>query len=187
MRLHNSTIRVKQKICANCGKPCFWFSKKRCNDCSRIEDTLAKMEVESEEEIKKEGLSDLIKVADDHFSKLIRLSYADENGIVECFTCHVKLRWQHAQNGHYIKRGNLFLRFDTRNCRPQCQDCNEYKHGNMAEFTRRLELEHSGITEILKEEAALAYKPTRHEIQAIIADCKQKIKALSKPIKNVQN
>lgn len=181
MKIYNSTIRVKQKICTSCGKSCYWFSKKRCKDCARIEDTLAKMEEETNKEIEKEGLSELIDVADDLFSKVIRLSAADENGFVICYTCDIKIRWQDIQNGHYVKRGNLFLRFDTRNCRPQCEDCNKYKDGNMAEYTRRLEAEHSGITDILKEEAALVYKPTRHELQAIIAECKLKLKGLPKP------
>lgn len=177
---YNSTIRVKQKICTSCGKPCFWFSRKRCQDCARIEDSLAKMEEDAGREIEKEGLSELIDVADDLFSKVIRLSHADENGIVTCYTCEAKMRWQDIQNGHYVKRGNLYLRFDTRNCRPQCQDCNEYKDGNMAEFTRRLELDHSGITEILKEEAAMVYKPSRHELQGIITECKRKISSYKK-------
>lgn len=178
--MYNSTIRLKKKTCRNCGQPCYWFSKQRCKDCARIEDTLARMEEETEKELKEEGLSELIDKADDYFSKDIRLSAADENGIVQCYTCDVKLRWQEIQNGHYIKRGNLFLRFDQRNCKPQCEDCNKYKDGNMVEFTRRLETEHPGITDILKEEAAIVYKPTRHEIQAIITECKRKLKALPK-------
>lgn len=180
MYARNSTIRVKKKTCRSCGKSEFIFSRGRCKTCSTIEDTLARMEEETKQVIKEKGLSELIDIADDVFSKVLRLSAADQNGIVTCYTCDVKLRWQDAQCGHYMKRGNLFLRFDPRNCRVQCRDCNEYKDGNMAEYTRRLEVEHPGITDILKEEAALVYKPHRHEIQAIITECRQKLKSLMK-------
>lgn len=179
MRSYNSTIRVKQKTCTSCGKPCYWFSKKRCQTCARIEDNLARMEQETEAEIKKEGLSDLIDVADVIYSKHLRRSSADENGIVQCYTCDEQMRWQDAQCGHYIKRGNLFLRFDPRNTRVQCQDCNEFKDGNMAVYTRRLEAEHPGITEILKIEASVVYKITRDELHNVIAEHKKKFKLLT--------
>lgn len=178
--MRNSTIRVKKKICVRCGKEDYWFSRKRCRSCATIEDSLARMEEESNEEIKKEGLSELIKVADDIFSKWVRLSNADKDGLVTCYTCDAVLRWQDSQCGHYVKRGNLFLRFDPRNCRVQDRQCNEYKDGNYAEYTKRLEAEHPGITDILQEEAALVYKPTRHEIQGIITEYNNKVKQLLK-------
>lgn len=181
MYAHNSTIKIKMKECVNCGQVRPIFSKRRCKDCARIEDGLAKMEEGAKEYIKKEKLSELIDIADDYWSKVVRLSAADENGWASCFTCDQVLRWQEMQCGHYMKRGNLFLRFDARNCRVQCQPCNEHKGGNMAEYTRRLEAEQSGITEILRQEAALVYSPSRSEIQAIITECKQKIKSLKKP------
>ena len=176
----NSTIRVKQKFCASCGKPCYWFSKKRCQQCARIEDTMARMEQESDEVIKKEGLADLVKVADDVYSKQLRLSSADEHGNVKCYTCDQELRWQDAHCGHYLSRGNQLLRYDPRNTRVQCEGCNVHKDGNKAEYTKRLEAEHPGITEILKQEAALVYHPSRSELHGIINDCKRKLKQLKK-------
>lgn len=56
MRAYNSTIKLKQKTCVNCGKPCIWFSKKRCKDCARIEDSMAN-DVEAEED---ESFSNLV-------------------------------------------------------------------------------------------------------------------------------
>src|SRR5688572_200651 len=149
MRRFNSTISVKKKACKRCGEPKFIFSRGRCADCSRIEDTLAKMEEETEAELKEEGLWDLIKEADDIYSRWLRLSEADERGLVCCYTCSVVLRWQDAQCGHFVKRGNLLLRFDPRNTRVQGKCCNEYKDGNIGEYTRRLEIDHPGITTIL--------------------------------------
>ena len=75
---HNSTIEKKEKICINCGKKCYWFSKKRCADCARIEDTLKKMEKGNEKIIQEEDLGSLIEDADTIFSQFIRLKYTDK-------------------------------------------------------------------------------------------------------------
>jgi NinG protein len=178
--MRNSTIRLKKKKCVRCGGECYWFSRKRCKQCATIEDSLARMEEEVNEDIKKDGLSELIKIADDIFSKWLRLSSADKNGVVSCYTCDSSYRWQDAQCGHYMKRGNLFLRYDPRNCRVQGKCCNEYEDGNYSEYTKRLESEYPGITSILMEEAALVYKPTRDEIRGIINEYSQKFKQLQK-------
>lgn len=179
-RAHNSTIRVKEKICISCGKPCYWFSKKRCQSCARIEDVLANEERELEQD---ESLSELIKQADDIYSKWLRLSNADKNGTVSCYTCDINMRWQSAQCGHYVKRGNLFLRFDPRNTRVQGECCNIHKRGNYPEFSKRLEVENPGITEILYTEGQLVYKPSREEIRAIINEYSAKFKLLQNAIK----
>lgn len=179
---HNSTIRMKQKNCKSCGKPSYIFSKGRCADCARIEDTMARMEEESEKVIEEENLSDLIADADAIFSKYIRLKYADNKGMVACYTCGTIKHWTLQQNGHYIKRGHLYLRFDERNCRVQCEGCNEHKDGNYKEFTPRLNQESFGITDILKEESTLVYKPTRDEIRKIISEYTMKVKTLKSKI-----
>lgn len=174
----NSTIRSKKKVCTRCGKDCYWFSKKRCVDCARIEDSLARMEADTEHEIQREGLSDLIKVADEVFSKWLRQSQADKDGTVSCYTCDLNMRWQNAQCGHYVRRGNLFLRWDTRNTRIQGECCNIHKDGNYPEYTKRLEEERPGITTILYEESHLVYKPSREEIRGIINEYSLKLKQL---------
>jgi hypothetical protein len=176
---YNSTIKKKLHPCIRCGKMCYWFSKKRCQQCSKIEDAITRMEAEADEEIQGEpGLPQLISEADEIFSKWIRKSTANKEGIVSCFTCDNTMRWQIAHCGHYIKRGNLFLRWDTRNIRVQGECCNIYKSGNYPEYTRRLDLEQPGITQILTDEAAIVYKPTREEIKAIILEYRRKFKNL---------
>ena len=175
---YNSTINRKKKACKSCGLPKYIFSKGRCQDCARVEDTMNRMERDSERIIGEEDLSELVGQADTIFSKFIRLKYSDGDGKVSCYTCGDVKHWTLQQNGHYIKRGNLFLRFDERNCRPQCETCNCHKHGNMGEFTQRLEKESPGITDILKEESVLVYKPTRDEIRTVIKEYTQKVKIL---------
>lgn len=179
---YNSTIGKKLKPCKSCGKSCYWFSKQRCQDCSRIEDTLKRMEQENEKVIVEEDLSDLIADADIIVSQYTRLKYADKDGLVKCYTCDVVKHWTLMQAGHYVKRANLYLRFDERNLRPQESYCNEYLHGNMAVYTANLEKECKGITDILRSEATLVHKVDRTELRQIISEYTIKVKKLKNAI-----
>lgn len=170
----NSTIIPKKKQLA-CGCFDYAFSKNRCKNHATIEDTQKRI---SEYIIEEDGLPELIKELDALFSKYIRKKYADKEGIVECYTCGNKMRWQDIQNGHYVSRYNLFLRFDERNCRPQCENCNCIKHGNLSVFGKKLDEEHNGITELLFEESKLIYKPSREELKELILEFNKKINSL---------
>lgn len=172
MYARNSTIKLKEKVCKRCGKLTYIFSRGRCAQCAKIEDHQP-IEQHSDNEF-----PELIKECDDLFSKYIRLKYADADGMVQCFTCDVKKHWTLMQNGHYISRRNMFLRFDERNCRPQEEYCNCTKHGNLAVFTWKLEEEHSGITEILNHESMMVYKYSRDELLRLKAELKKKISYL---------
>jgi len=175
---HNSTIGRKEKICTSCGKSCIWFSKKRCQNCARIEDTQRKMDVQAEKEILEEDLSDLITDADTIFSQYIRLKYADDKGAVACYTCGVVKHWSMHQCGHFIKRSNIYLRFDERNARVQDFDCNISLHGNMAEYSKRLDEECKGLPDILRAESLLVHKVSREELRAVIAEYGPKVKMM---------
>lgn len=175
MRAYNSTIRVKEKICVSCGKPCVWFSKKRCQSCTRIEGVR-----DAEEKEAVEDLGALIDQLDDVFSKYIRKKEAGPNEIVECYTCGAAARWQEMQAGHYISRKCMFLRWDERQVKIQCPHCNCAKHGNLAIFGQKLEATHPGITEILLEESRIIHKWHRHELEAMIFDYSKRLKLLQK-------
>lgn len=178
MRGYNSTIRIKEKICASCGKPCFWFSKKRCKDCARQEDS--KDEVETEEG---ESMSYLIDDLDTLCSLIVRMSAADKEGYARCYTCSTRLQWTHLQNGHYISRKSAFLRWDFRNLRPQCPYCNTAKHGNLAEYGKRLENESPGITEILLEESRIVHKWSREELKNMAIEFNKQLVVLKNKFK----
>lgn len=180
MRAYNSTIRVKKKACVRCGKEDFIFSRGRCATCSKIEDTLARDEKATEEMIKEEDLSDLISDADTVFSQYIRLKYANERGMVKCYTCDDLKHWTMVQNGHYISRSHLYLRWDERNCRPQCRNCNEFHHGNIAIYRERLDKESQGLPEYLYDDMKIIHKPTRAELKQLVADYAPKVKELKK-------
>lgn len=87
-----------------------------------------------------------IKKLDEIFSKVVRLSYADKNGYVKCFTCSRIMYWKEIQNGHFIPRKCMALRFDTKNSFPQCPFCNCGKSGNLkvyeANIIKRFGYEH---------------------------------------------
>lgn len=176
MRSYNSTITRKKKPCKRCGQPSFIFSKGRCQQCSTIEDTLAREErmVESED-----GLPQLIADLDALVSRYVRRKAADKDGYCECYTCNRKLPVSQMQAGHYIPRGNQLLRFDIdRNLRPQCPECNCINYGKIAEYGKRLELEMLGVTEMLLEESRIVHRWGRDELKSMILDYTLKLKQL---------
>lgn len=176
--MRNSTIIVKKKKCVSCGKDCFWFSKKRCADCSRIEDFGKRLEKENEKIIQEEDLSGLIEDADIVISQYIRLKSADKNGMVKCFTCGDIKHWTVTDAGHYISRSHLYLRWDERNLKPQCQPCNRLNYGELAKYSERLNEICQGLPDILRSEATIVHKPSRDEIRQIIAEYTPKVKTL---------
>lgn len=184
MRGYNSTIVRKMKKCSGCGLPKFIFSRGRCVDCARIEDAMKRMEKETDRLIEDEDLSSLIEDADTVFSRFIRLKYANENGIVKCYTCDTKKHWTMMQNGHFVGRANLFARWDERNCRPQCSVCNEVKRGNLSAYRENLDKENYGVAEYLLDEMKLVYKPTRDEIRSVISEYSEKVKQLKSKLKS---
>lgn len=174
MRAHNSTIRLKKKPCKKCGIPSYIFSKGRCKECAQ-RDGVAKNDAK-EQEIEFAGL---IEDLDTLFSQYIRKKYS-KDGLVKCYTCPTILPVEMMTNGHYISRKHLYLRWDERNCRPQCRICNCHEDGNIPAFKAYLELENKGITEILLEESRMVYKWSKNELQAMIADYSNKLKRLNK-------
>jgi hypothetical protein len=85
----------------------------------------------------------IIKKLDTVFSEYIRRKFADENGIVKCYTCNKKAYWkgEGMQNGHFISRSSRALRWDEDNCRPQCYACNCMRYGQNYLFAMNLNKE----------------------------------------------
>lgn len=179
MYRHNSTIRIKKKACVRCGIVGPIFSRGRCGKCATIEDTLSRMAEDEESELESEGLSKLIQDADAIFSKFIRLNAANKDGWLPCYICGTNVRWQDAQNMHFIPRGHSLLRFDEkRNCRAGCINCNQYLSGNLALYRQKLNEEMPGLPDILEEEARIPYKLTRDEVKNISIEYGIKFKNL---------
>jgi len=117
------------------------------------------------------------------FSRYIRIREANENGIVECYTCGKKDHWKYLQCSHYIKRSHYGLRWDIRNAKPACVNCNEILSGNINEYTIRLEKEQPGITNQLKEKSKEICKYDRAELKELIIDLRLKLKMVSSKLK----
>lgn len=175
---YNSTIIVKKKQ-LSCGHFDYNFSKGRCQQCAKIEDFNKKQE----EEITKEGLSDVISDLDAIISHYVRLRECDKELMVKCYTCDFIGKWTIMQCGHYVSRSHLYLRHDLRNLKVQCEGCNVHKRGNLLEYARRLEIDSPGITEILYEEKQLVYHPSISELKQMIADYSFKVSELKKKLK----
>lgn len=177
-----STIRPKMGYCEICpetkGKQA--LTKGMCSvhywQSVKMKSVQKQLDRETETE---EDFPDLVAQADRVFSTYIRMKAANKTGILLCYICQSPVRWQEAQAMHFVKRGNLFLRWDERNVKAGDKSCNEFKGGNYLMYVKRLEAEKPGVSEILMEESRLVYKPTRDEIRGIITDYTKKIKLLS--------
>lgn len=98
--------------------------------------------------------SQLKKEADAIFSKWVRTSNADSEGMIQCYTCPFTGPISKMQNGHLVSRFYLATRYDERNCRPQCITCNVWRNGRVPEFAAKLQQElGAGIVEELYEKA----------------------------------
>lgn len=95
------------------------------------------MKKEKIKKVKKPVIKKLIKELDCVFSLYIRKR--DHN---ICYTCGKQMDLKHSQNGHFVSRTYLTLRWNEKNCHCQCMRCNVFLHGNMAEYSQRLELDY---------------------------------------------
>lgn len=87
----------------------------------------------------------LMKELDILVSLFVRLSNADKEGLVQCFTCRRFFHYKKIHNGHYVSRFYKQTRWDERNLRPQCPICNLWKRGDPVTF-RELLVEEYGET-----------------------------------------
>lgn len=92
--------------------------------------------------LKKVSLTKLKQKADSAFSLFIRNKYADEDGNVQCYTCHFRGKVNQLHCGHFVSRVYLNTRYDERNCRPQCAGCNIFGNGKAPEFAIKLMAEY---------------------------------------------
>jgi len=94
-------------------------------------------------------ISTVKKKLDAVFSKYIRTLHS-KDGLVRCYTCPKVAPIAEMQNGHFVPRQYLAVRYDERNCRPQCYACNMLYNGQPSAYAKRLEEETSGIVRELE-------------------------------------
>lgn len=180
--MYNSTIKQKMGECPMCSD-----GKRKaliggyCNDHYWQTRRMKSASKNSNRDILNEpGLPELIDEADIVFSRYVRFAAADDNGYIRCYIDDAVLRWQDGDAMHFIDRDCYFLRWDLRNVKAGDRICNRAKDGNLKEFSKKLNLEQPGITDILWEEARIPFKPTREEVRTIILEYSTKFKTLQK-------
>lgn len=96
--------------------------------------------------VKPRSVSKLKKQADAIFSKYIR---ARDNHT--CYTCKLFMEPNKSQNGHFVPRQYLALRYDEVNCHAQCYACNVLYNGQPSAYAARLERDYGkGTVEMLE-------------------------------------
>lgn len=98
------------------------------------------------------------KELDAVFSRYIRQR---DNG--QCFTCPKKDHWKNMQNGHFVPRQYLSLRFDERNCNCQCYACNMLYNGQPSLYAVNLKRKYG--ESIIEELESVRLKETKLDAQ----------------------
>lgn len=78
------------------------------------------------------GYAEAVACLDRITSAVIRGRYmeaTDAGPRCRCWTCGREMSWHEATVGHYIGRWWYKTRWDPRNLRPQCKDCNHAREG----------------------------------------------------------
>lgn len=96
---------------------------------------------------KNKTLSKLKKELDSEFSKYIRT-----RDKYTCYTCDRVMDMRSSQNGHFIPRQYLSVRFDEVNCHCQCYACNMLYNGQPSAYAVRLKKDY-GVDIIEKLES----------------------------------
>ena len=112
------------------------------------------------------------------FRRIVKMTAADEFGIVTCYTCPNVGHWSmpFMQCGHFIKRGNMATRWDFRNARVQCKTCNENLEGNIKVYTERLEQEYPGLPAQLREISLEPHSYGISELKQLLTDLRAKLR-----------
>lgn len=85
---------------------------------------------------------------DSSFSELIRMKWADDEGIVTCIDgCGKTGHWKTFDCGHFVHRDKLSTRWHLDNCRPQAQHCNRKLDGRPYQFGQALNRESPGLAD----------------------------------------
>lgn len=174
------------KKCKSCGEkftPIRSTLERYCqkDECIRVfvEEAKAKKWTKTKKAKKEELMTvqDYIKIAQQVFNKYIRLRDKDKG----CISCGKPLKGKF-DAGHYYNANNHWsVRFDEYNVHGQCVECNQWKHGNLIEYTLRLpdRIGQEMFDDLIRRKNETK-KYTIEELKEIIATYKQKIKNFEK-------
>ena len=130
--------------------------------------------------------STLMRKADDAFSLFIRTrdSQAYEGRAFRCISCGRVLNIDQADNGHFINRSHMSLRFSELNCNAQCRHCNRFQEGNFSDYRKGL-IQKIGEAKVLLLEAQknITNKISNFELDILAKHYKETTKKFEYQIK----
>ena len=125
------------------------------------------------------GYRDLVKVLDREFSLFVRLSAADNRGVVRCVTCGSIHFWNEITLGHYISRTHHSVRWELKNVGCQCVACNSYRGGEQYKMREYLVRRFgSGAVSSVEEWAAMTKTETAETLRRKIIYFREMVKRL---------
>lgn len=133
---------------------------------------------EKKKEMKTDLLThrDYIKILQTVFNSFIR--ERDKGNL--CISCDTPMAGRKGDASHYFATTYQFLRYNEDNVNLSCVPCNQFKHGNFAEYTPRLEAK-IGVDRVqwLHAHRHDRFYMTTKEIKEKIKEYKNKIKQLN--------
>ena len=121
--------------------------------------------------VRKQLIAELDKIT----SELVRKKACGSDGFAFCFTCGVRKPWQMLDCGHFRSRRFTQTRFDFDNLRPQCRECNRYKHGNLGIYRQKLVRE-LGEQKVKEIETRPPRKIMEIELEQLLEQRRQELK-----------
>lgn len=130
--------------------------------------------------------STLMRNADEAFSVFIRTrdSQFYEGRAFRCISCNRVLPIDQADNGHYVNRQHMSLRFSELNCNAQCRHCNRFMEGNIQDYRKGL-INKIGEQKVLLLEAQkhITNKISNFELDILAKEYKKRTKEFKYQIK----
>ena len=178
-----SECNAKNTACVKVGKSLYCISCRNAQKASQYMINATK-KAKKDKESNEYDKQDLIHDLDFVFSRYIRIKEANSSGITTCYTCDKIDLWKNMHCGHFIKRGETLLRWDTRNAKCQCPECNVSLYGNIDVYEKRLNDEFPGLPEQLREESREVNKFTREDMKELLIELRYRLKLAESKLNN---
>jgi len=124
---------------------------------------------------------------DKAFSRFVRLSCADEYGMINCITCDKRKMWNEVDCGHFQTRAKLSVRWlyepPLINASAQCKGCNMSNGGHSYQFGKKIDaLYGSGSADTVVFMSNQIRKYTVQELRDMASSFEARAKAILKEI-----
>ena len=125
------------------------------------------------------------KACDKAFSRFVRLSCADEFGMINCITCNKRKLWNEVDCGHFQTRAKHSVRWlyepenGLINAAAQCKGCNMSNGGHSYQFGKKIDaLYGSGQADIVIQMSNVIHKYTIQELRDLTSSFEARAKSM---------